>query len=318
MSPEQCSQLSEIDARSDIYSLGVILFEMLTGRLPFRGDSATAIMLKQLQELPPSVLDERKDLPESVGLIVSRALAKRPEDRYQKVGQLVEDLVIAAATGIVQQGIGEQPSRIVVPTQTSPAPANITDESEETLVRSRVQSPSAVPAGTSIAPVPPAASFNPWRIVVPSLAGLLVVFAVIYAFTRTSEPATNTNQQQGNSSTLSADPNSQPIQPAAPATGQNEAGIPSGGTTNANANPNAAGTPTPIDNPNANVANDNKEPANANSNRAKESPSPTPSSRESNSNEAPPAPSPKPSPKPSLPPAITPAPPPVSRYSQRG
>src|SRR5207249_8934372 len=78
MSPEQCSQLSEIDARSDIYSLGVILFEMLTGRLPFRGDSATAIMLKQLQELPPSVLEERKDLPESVGLIVSRALAKRP------------------------------------------------------------------------------------------------------------------------------------------------------------------------------------------------------------------------------------------------
>ncbi len=318
MSPEQCSQLSEIDARSDIYSLGVILFEMLTGRLPFRGDSATAIMLKQLQELPPSVLEERKDLPDSVGLIVSRALAKRPEDRYQKVGQLVEDLVIAAATGIVQQGIGEQPSRIVVPTQASPARSNVADESEETLVRSRVQSPSAVPAGTSIAPVPAAANFNPWRIVVPSLAGLLVVFAVIYAFTRTSEPATNTNQQQGNSSTLSADPNSQPIQPAAPATGQNEAGIPSGGTTNANANPNAAVTPTPIDNPNANVANDNKAPANANSNRAKESPLPTPSSRESNSNEAPPAPSPKPSPKPSLPPAITPAPPPVSRYLQRG
>jgi serine/threonine protein kinase len=313
MSPEQCSQLSEIDARSDIYSLGVILFEMLAGHLPFRGDSATAIMLKQLQELPPSVLDERKDLPASVGLVVSRALAKRPEDRYQKVGLLVEDLVIAAATGIVQQGIGEQPSRIVVPTQTGTTLSNIANESEETLVRSRVQAPSPVPARTPIVPASAAASFNPWRIVIPSLAGLLVVFAVIYAFTRTSEPATNANQQQGNSSTLSADPNSQPVQPAAPPTGQNEAGIPSGGTTNTNANANAAVTSTPIDNPNANAANDNKPPANANSNRAKESPSPTPSPREANSNEAPPAPSPKLSPKPTLPPAITPAPPPTFR-----
>jgi serine/threonine-protein kinase len=310
MSPEQCSQLSEIDARSDIYSLGVILFEMLAGHLPFTGDSATAIMLKQLQELPPSVLDERKDLPASVGLIVSRALAKRPEDRYQKAGLLVEDLVIAAATGIVQQGIGAQtPGRIVVPIQSGTAPENTTNESEETLVRSRVQAPSGLPARAPIAPATSAAGLNPWRIVIPSLAGLLVVFAVIYAFTRKSEPATNTNQQQGNSSTLSADPNSQPVQPAAPPTGQNEGGIPSGGTTNTNAN--AAVTPTPIDNPSA--ANDNKAPANANSNRAKESPSPTPSPREANSNEAPPAPSPKPSPRPTLPPAITPAPSPPSR-----
>ena len=312
MSPEQCSQLSEIDARSDIYSLGIILFEMLTGHLPFRGESATSIMLKQVQELPTSVLDERKDLPAGVGLIVSRALAKRPEDRYQKAGLLVEDLVIAAATGIVQQGIGEQPSRIVVPTQTT-ATDNIGNESEETLVRPRVSPASAVPARTPIAPAPSAASLNPWRIVIPSLAGLLVVFAVIYAFTRNSEPATNANQQQGTPSTLSADPNSRPVQPAAPPTGQNEAGIPSGGTTNANANANAAVTPTPFGNPNANAANENKAPANANSNRAKESPSPAESPREANSNEAPPAPSPKPSPRPTLPPAITPAPPPPSR-----
>src|ERR687884_589838 len=85
MSPEQCSQASDIDARSDIYSFGVIIFEMLTGHVPFSGDSPTAIMLKHLQEPPPSVLEERKDVPAAVGRVVARALAKRPADRFQTI-----------------------------------------------------------------------------------------------------------------------------------------------------------------------------------------------------------------------------------------
>src|SRR5205814_1247130 len=92
MSPEQCSQASRIDARSDIYSFGVILFEMLAGHVPFTGDSPTAIMMKHMQAPPPSVLDERKDLPPGVGRVVARALAKRPEDRFQKAGELADAL----------------------------------------------------------------------------------------------------------------------------------------------------------------------------------------------------------------------------------
>src|SRR5256714_8445527 len=116
MSPEQCSQASRIDARSDIYSFGVILFEMLAGHVPFTGDSPTAIMMKHLQEPPPSVLDERKDLPAGVGRVVARALAKRPEDRFQKAGEMADALAAAAedAPAVAAQNLDTD--RIVIPT----------------------------------------------------------------------------------------------------------------------------------------------------------------------------------------------------------
>ncbi len=286
MSPEQCSQSEQIDSRSDIYSLGVILFEMLVGHVPFAGDSPTAVMLKHLQEPPPSVLDERQDLPAGVATVVAKALAKRREDRYQTAGALVEDLVIAEGTGLVQPGLGNQTAnRIVVPTQQRIKEVPVEDD-EQTLVRPRT--PAYVPPEPTpvrLAPLPPPASgFKPLRIIIPTAAGLIVVFAVIWAFTRTSQPAPNSNQQ-GQVPVLNADPNSQAVQPAAPPTGQNEKGIPLGGAvapssnantganSNANANASPSETPGANENANAGAANDNKA-VNGNSNRAPELPSP--------------------------------------------
>src|SRR5437899_3213753 len=104
MSPEQCSQAGSIDARSDIYSLGVIVYEMLAGHVPFTGESPTVIMMKQVQDRPPSILATRTDLPAGIDQAIAKALAKQPADRFQTAGEFSETLSRASEAGVALAG----------------------------------------------------------------------------------------------------------------------------------------------------------------------------------------------------------------------
>ncbi len=97
MSPEQIAG-KKVDGRSDLYSLGVMLFQMLAGVLPFRGESMAELMYKIANEEAPDIRTIRRDIPPLLADIVSMSLSKRPETRYQDGGQFATDLRAAMAS----------------------------------------------------------------------------------------------------------------------------------------------------------------------------------------------------------------------------
>jgi eukaryotic-like serine/threonine-protein kinase len=96
MSPEQC-QGQKVDGRADIYSLGVICFEILTGKLPFSGDSATAVLLAHVLQSPPPMSERDPELPSDLDEPVMRMLAKDPAARPETAAAAIDALELAAS-----------------------------------------------------------------------------------------------------------------------------------------------------------------------------------------------------------------------------
>ena len=98
MAPEQCRG-REVDGRTDIYAIGVILYQLLVGQTPFGGDSPLAIMLQHVQNepKPPTLLKPELDIPEEVEEIVMKCLKKEPAERYQSAGEFLAAIASAEA-----------------------------------------------------------------------------------------------------------------------------------------------------------------------------------------------------------------------------
>ena len=99
MSPEQAAGEREIDGRSDVYSLGVVAFQMLTGELPFTAPTVAGILMKQITEPAPDIRLRRPDVPEDLALAVSRCLEKDPENRWPSADALRRSLESRTVSG---------------------------------------------------------------------------------------------------------------------------------------------------------------------------------------------------------------------------
>ena len=91
LSPEQ-ARGSIATKQSDIYSLGIILFELLTGKVPFEGETAVSIALKHFREEIPSVREQNKEIPQALENVIIKATAKEPAERYSSVNEMAADL----------------------------------------------------------------------------------------------------------------------------------------------------------------------------------------------------------------------------------
>lgn len=142
MSPEQAWG-EEVDYRTDLYSLAVVAYEMLSGRVPFRGTTPHAVLYKQIHEPPPPVRETRPDLPASVDVVLVKALSKEPSKRCTTVGAFVDELA-QALQGKVIAPLEEAPTQAITPTEEAPTQAIAPAEAPPAPAASA--SPAEVPA----------------------------------------------------------------------------------------------------------------------------------------------------------------------------
>ncbi len=162
MSPEQ-AQGESIDGRSDIYGLGVILFEMFTGQQPYHGDTPMSVVVKHITDPVPHMLDIKSDLPANLEKVVEKAMCKDRTRRYQSVKALAADLT-AVANGQAPKFLQEDETTVgaVAATITAPKPVHTLAETVLTK-RPQVEPAAAAVRATTPTPPPPVQQGKPKR-----------------------------------------------------------------------------------------------------------------------------------------------------------
>ena len=177
MSPEQVRSAKNVDRRSDIWALGVILYELLSGRLPFEGDNAGAICAMIVADEPVPLRMMKEDLPAELERIVMRCIEKEPAERYQDVAELAEALrpfgskvgKVAAAHAVqtMENASGILPTLHAAPIKLDlgerAAAAPMSKSATVAATPSARRTPSSAPPPASSAPPPPLHSEAPRR-----------------------------------------------------------------------------------------------------------------------------------------------------------
>ena len=177
MSPEQCSA-GDVTGRSDQYSLGIVAYELLTGKVPFDADSLMGMFMAQMNDTPPPLLDVRPDCPRLLANTIDRMMAKKPEDRWPNL----EDVV--TALGPLQKANAPENTR---GTMAALARASTSRPRAEDFVRP--ESPSPVNVRRQSAPTVPDKVASPKRWHGWAWAGVIVPVALLIAWLALKGPS---------------------------------------------------------------------------------------------------------------------------------
>jgi len=175
MSPEQ-AQGHAMDHRSDLYSLGVTYYHMLTGEPPFRADTTLALALKHVREAPVSLRVRRPEIPEELDRLVLKLLAKRPEDRYQSSAEMLADLakvrklVAPVASGL----LGEISGIATSEHESAERPASLVPDAAPPSVKSAPLLSRLISTGKAVAAALGPGWFGPRILAISAGAGLAV------------------------------------------------------------------------------------------------------------------------------------------------
>ena len=139
MSPEQAMGKT-VTPRSDLYSLGVVLYEMITGRVPFQADNPVALAMKHVNEIPRSPAEVNPQVPQEIAALTMKLLAKNPEERYGDAAELLDDLE-RVRSGIPPVVAGMKETEKI----TAPLPLDLEERTQRTKVEPAATAPIAAP-----------------------------------------------------------------------------------------------------------------------------------------------------------------------------
>jgi serine/threonine protein kinase len=170
LSPEQAKG-APVDQTSDLYSVGVVLYELLTGVVPFSGDTPVEIAMKHLSTVPEAPSTKRADVPRDLDLVVMRALAKDPSERYQSAEEMDADLR-RINRGAAISPVTEEAATAII---SRPPPTAVTE------IRSRPPVPYAPPSAYYDYDEPPRRALWPWLVALFFVAAALVGGYFLYS-----------------------------------------------------------------------------------------------------------------------------------------